>query len=409
MLTREGWLASAGAVALLVAGRLLGTFELYLLGAGVGALVLVSLASVAFVRLHLSVSRAVVPPRVHAGSSARVELRVQNQSGHHTPVLRVRDAVSGTRGANLLLSPLGAHEQVRAAYQLPTEQRGVLIVGPLDVVVSDPFGLARSRTKALDTAELVVYPRIDPITPVGRATGHDSQAAIRNPNALGRVGDDFYALRPYVVGDDLRRVHWPSVARTGDLMVRQQELPWQQRTTVLLDNRPYAHHDQTFEAAVSAAASILASASTRGDQVRLCITDQSDSGFGTGRAHLDSLLHHLALARLDQGSSLQASLEQLSRVNSGGGLVLVTASIATTDLARFVGIRRRFGHVETVIFDDATAGPAPGGETSALPGLTRVSAGSTFADAWHRSHGGVRRDGSEPPSRYTPPHDGVRT
>ncbi len=385
MLTREGWLAVLGAGALLVAGRLLGTFELFLLGAGIAALVVVALASVVFVRLQLNVSRMVLPPRVHAGSAARVELRVQNQGAHHTPVLRLRDAVSGTKGANVLLSPLGAHEQVRAAYQLPTATRGILTVGPLEVLVSDPFGLARSKTTALGTTDLVVYPRVDRITPVGRASGHDAQSAIRHPNAVGRTGDDFYALRPYVVGDDLRRVHWPSVARTGDLMVRQQELPWQQRTTVLVDNRAYAHRGDSFEQAVSAAASLLASASARGDQVRLCVTDRSDSGFGLGRAHLEALLHHLAVLRPDQGSSLQASLEELSRVSSGGALVLVTASLATTDLARFAGIRRRFGHVEIVVFDTETDGP--GSEAPLLPDLVRVGPGTTFVEVWNRCHG----------------------
>jgi len=57
---------------------------------------------------------------------------------------------------------------------------------------------------------------------------------------VGRVGDDFYALRPYVVGDDMRKVHWPSTARRDELMVRQDELPWQGRVTIPQPLRDYA-------------------------------------------------------------------------------------------------------------------------------------------------------------------------
>ena len=94
------------------------------------------------------------------------------------------------------------------------------------------------------------------------ASGHDPQATARHPNALGRAGDDFYALRPYQVGDDLRRVHWPATAHNDELMIRQHELPWQERTTVLLDVRATAHVRESFELAVSAAASILNARST---------------------------------------------------------------------------------------------------------------------------------------------------
>ncbi len=48
-------------------------------------------------------------------------------------------------------------------------------------------------------------------------------------------------MREYRLGDDLRRVHWASTARTGDLMVRREEQPWQSRATVLLDTRRMAH------------------------------------------------------------------------------------------------------------------------------------------------------------------------
>ena len=70
------------------------------------------------------------------------------------------------------------------------------------------------------------------------------------------LGDEFLTLREYEVGDDLRRVHWRSTARTGELMIRQDEARWRSRAAVVLDVRPGAHDAASFEVAVEAAASV---------------------------------------------------------------------------------------------------------------------------------------------------------
>lgn len=393
MLTKSGWAVLIGAGVMLVAGRMLGAFELYLLGAGVAALVLVATLAVNLTRLQVGLSRAVIPPRVHAGGTARVELRLANHATRKTPTLRLYDAVTGTRGANLLFGPLGHNEQARAAYQLPTDKRGTLGIGPLEIVVADPFGIAESRTTAVGEAQLIVYPHLDDVLALDHASSHDPQATSRHPNALGRVGDDFYALRPYVVGDDLRRVHWPSVARTGELMIRQHELPWQERTTVLLDVSAAAHTDATFERAVSAAASILVAAHGRGDQIRLASSDGNDSGFGLSRAHLDALLHHLALIQPDPTASLVAGADDLARTDTGGSLVLVAAAVNPGDATHLGGLRRRFGHVVMVVFDDPDLNPAGAGSATGVSGAAvlgmprqvRCGPDEVFAAVWNRS------------------------
>jgi uncharacterized protein (DUF58 family) len=383
-LTREGWLTAALAAALVLAGRLLGAFELVVTGAAIGGLLLVALIRLALIRLQLGVRRTLSPPRVHAGQPARVELHVANGGGLRTPVLQLRDEVTGTRGATLLISPLAPGTHARAAYLLPTEKRGRLSVGPLRVHLGDPFGLSRSVVDAVARSDVIVYPRIDRIGALAAAASHDPQATARQPNALGRTGDDFYALRPYQTGDDLRRVHWPATAHNDELMIRQHELPWQERTTVLLDVRSYAHTDASFELCVSAAASALLAAFTGGDQVRLVTTAGADSGFGLVRGHVEACLERLALVERDQAASLQRSLELLTRDGGGGTLVMVVAALASTDLVRLTGLRNRFGRQVTVLFE-----PSSWDETAvdqaALPGvpnLVRVTRDVSFVDAW---------------------------
>src|SRR5207249_7697881 len=155
------------------------------------------------------------------------------------------------------LSPLEPDVVNRAAYRLPTEHRGIIEIGPLEVIVGDPFALAASSTEAAPRAALTVYPKVDDIVAVPHTGGDDPHAGADHPSALGRSGEDFYALRPYVVGDDLRRVHWPSTARRDELTVRQDELPWQGRVTGLLDVRRTAHTPASLELAGSAAGSSI--------------------------------------------------------------------------------------------------------------------------------------------------------
>lgn len=382
MLTRQGWLVALGAAALLLAGRVLGLVELFVLGVVAGALLVGAAALVASARLELEVGRSVHPTRVQVGTPSRVDLTIRNLRANGTPVLRLRDPVSGTRGADLLVPPLGRGERTVAAYRLPTDRRGLLRIGPLDVVVSDPFGLTNVTTVAAPMVELTVYPHVDEVPPLPYTTGHDPLAGARQPNSLGRTGEDFYALRPYVVGDDLRRVHWPSSARQDELQVRQNELPWQGRTTVLLDVRKAAHAGDSLEVAVSAAASIVAATARRHDLVRLVTTNGSDSDFAPGSDHVDAIMQHLAVVPAASTGSLRRSVEMLGRRSSGGALVVFLAEVPVEDLTAVSRLRSRYGSLTIVQVDRSSWDPAaPVGPGPGVPVL-RITRDASFATAW---------------------------
>jgi uncharacterized protein (DUF58 family) len=388
VLTRQGWLCLWGGLGLLAAARLLGIGELYVLGAVMLGLLGVAAAYVRATRLDIHVDRVVHPARVHAGQLSRVEVKVRNLRPKDTPVLRLRDAVTGTAGAELLVPPLDYGAASVASYRLPTERRGIVQVGPLQVVVGDPFGLVQASVEAAPRVDVTVLPKVDEVRPVPFTTGHDPLAGVQHPHALGRVGDDFYALRAYVVGDDLRRIHWPSTARHDELLVRQQEQPWQGRTTVVLDVRRAAHDSNSLEAAVSAAASIVSANSARRDLVRLATTDGADSGFGSGTPHLHALLEHLAVVQATGSASLRTMIDVVQR-DGQGALVLVVGQTADDELTSTARLRQRFGMVTVVrVASDA-------GHTSATPAVAsasmiRVTDDAPFAPAWNQAMASTR-------------------
>ena len=398
MLTRRGWFLAAGAGLLALAGRLLGISELFALAAGATALVAGALVYVHVTRFQLEATRALHPPRVHAGSPSRVELTVRNTGTRPSPVLGVRDPFDGgRRWARFLLSPLASGEMARAAYRLPTDTRGVYDLGPLQVHLTDPFGVAALRIPAAPATQLTVYPHVDVVPPLPHTLGSDPNAGVDHPTALGRGGEDFYALRPYEQGDDLRRVHWPSTAKTGDLMIRQDEMPWQGRATIVLDARRGVHNATSLELAVSAAASVVSAAWRQRTLIRLVGTDGVDSGFGAGTAHVDAVLEHLATIEAHRHGELGGVLERVRRDGQGGALAVVTtAGAPDQDLLRIARLRARFGGVVLVLFDrssfDPAARDAPAAR-AALPGtrLVRVTRSTPFSAAWHQSLGLTRR------------------
>ena len=384
-LTRRGWGLAAGSVLLALAGRLLGVIELYVLAAGGGLLVVVALVLVRARSFTLEASRHLHPARVHAGDDSRVELVIANRGRSRTPVLTLRDALGGpggspgTRRARFLLPPLAPGQDDRASYRLPTEARGAFEIGPLEASATDPFGLATRTTVVAPVAELIVYPHVDRIRPLPHTSGSDQMATGSHPTAMGPAGHDFYALRGYQVGDDLRRVHWPSTARRDELMIRQHEMPWQGRATVVLDTRSRFHTAGSFETAVSAAASIVSASWREGSPVRLLTTDGADSGFGAGQAHVEALLSRLAVLAPDAVDHLD---HVLAAPPPGGSIAaVVTGRVPSADLEHLARLAGRSGGLTTVVVDadhQPAHRPAPTG-----PGaVVRVGAGSPFPEAW---------------------------
>ena len=169
---------------------------------------------------------------------------------------------------------------------------------------------------------------------------------------------------PYEVGDDLRRVHWPSTARRDELMIRQNETPWQGRATVLLDTRARFHTGYSFEAAVSAAASVLTACWQRRSLIRLMTTDGADSGFGTGPGHLELMLSRLAVIDVSDHGGLAG----LTAGHAGDGAIaaVTTAAVPPAEMAALAGWvgSRRSSPSSSSTAPVATRRP-PGGRPSA--------------------------------------------
>jgi uncharacterized protein (DUF58 family) len=378
-------------VVLFGAGRLVGLPELFVAAAACLALLAGAVVYAQLVPITLRAEQRLLPSRVHLQRPSRVELVLSNVGRWSCPVLTVHDHFDGRRSTTFQLGPIGPSGRITVSYSLPTERRGVFEVGPLEVVLEDPFGLTERRTMAASPSRLVVFPRVEPLVlPAGRG-GDDLRADHPRAGLLGRH-DEQYSLRPYAVGDDLRRVHWPSTAHRGELMIRQDQMPGQDELTILLDLRRPVHTDSSLERAISVAASGVVAAGRAGQTVRLVTTGGVVSGFTEGRrapergpAHVARLLERLAEAESSSSSGLPTALAYAARVRGRRAqlLAITTSAVTPADLGVLYGLAPQLAWLVLVAGGPDARGPLRPPELPGV-GVVTVGPGQPLAAAWAR-------------------------
>jgi len=338
----------------------------------IGVLLVVLALATAYVvgrgRYRLALVRTVTPHVVTAGQPARVELVITNEGWIPTGSLLLEEALPYALGSRprFVVDRLGPGWRRQVDYQVRSDVRGRYDVGPMSVRVTDAFGLVELGRAFQTTAQLVVTPRTVELSPIALG-GARSAAGDSRPRAFAIGSAEDVTVREYRRGDDLRRVHWRSSARVGELMVRREEQPWQARATVFLDNRALAHRGagagSSFEAAVVAAASVLVHLAQRGYTVRLVTASGEVTGGRwhdrTAGADATEMLQALADVQLVPTPTVDAGWA--GEASAGGLTVAIVGSVDDADLSVLRRVRHQAGSALGIALDvGAWAGGVPG-------------------------------------------------
>ena len=227
-LTGRGRCFLYGAAAAALCALILGENDLLRIAVLLAALPLLAAWNVGRSRYRLACTRVLEPNRVQVGMTARVLLRLENLSSFTTGTLLLEDRLPYALGSRprLVLERLARRHASSVAYTVRADVRGRFEVGPLVVRLTDPFGLCELTRSFPSVDHLVVIPQVVPL-PMVRLAGEYAGAGESHARSVAVHGEDDAATREYRHGDDLRRVHWRSTARTGELMVRREEQPWE--------------------------------------------------------------------------------------------------------------------------------------------------------------------------------------
>ncbi len=293
---------------------LIGTTQFYQLSAA-----FLLLLVVAFV-LGIAGSRGIgfsrlLPPdgRFTAGEPARLDLEVSGRTRGFPggSVLEVVDRLPEPRSFEARLSWKG---EAAVAVPVTFPRRGVYTLGPAEVRAMDPFGLWSFARRFEERREIVVYPEIYPL-PGFPLWGGSVEAGYRG--AHGRREEEFTGLREYRRGDERRHIHWKSVARTGELFVKEFAVEAPRRYTVALDMTRHEPRvpEREVEDAVSAAASVLSLLREDRLPARLLCSDREgrSSRFGEDEASHWERMRLLATVRADGERGIREVIREEGR------------------------------------------------------------------------------------------------
>jgi uncharacterized protein (DUF58 family) len=310
-LTRLGVVAFAGFVLIWLAARIVAGTAMYLFAYGALLLVVVSYI-IAPRRLKLEGARTGLFPRATEGDRLEVEVTLTAQRRVTTFMLEERVPERLGRTVRVPVTKLSGGEAVSHHYSLRCARRGVYDVGPLVAVASDPLGLSQQETVVADKFELLVHPRIEVVAD-RPLTRQYEDPPIRPPvSKPWPSGMEFYGMREYFPGDDLRRIVWRASARTGKIMVREAEQGITDHITILIDTDRGTHSrdgegvSESFETGVRAGASLAVRHLREGYEVRV----ETNGGALTRRLRGPTS----QLAVLDSFARLEMSREPLAKM-----------------------------------------------------------------------------------------------
>ena len=168
-------------------------------------------------------------------------------------------------------------------------------------------------------------------------------------------------------------------------MVRQDELPWQGRLAVVVDNTGRSPSEEGLDIAVSIAASIVVAAHQRGNLVRVVTGDGTDSGYLSGNTQVESLLELLAVLEPHRHAALNTALDRASMQQRTGGVVVITGELDSSRLVAVRRLSRSFSWITSVIIDRSAWEPSAEveGQPMASRRMVRVSKAAPFPLVWN--------------------------
>lgn len=324
MPTTRGWAALGVSTALLVLWVGFGETELMTTAMFLVAAVAVGMLFIRFASPRVEITRHIYPVQVHEGDEVVVEVDVT--TARRIRNLEIVDTVHGLGVARFAAATTTAGQPLHARYEVLCRARGVYQVGPAEISVSDAFALAERRNHTGTQDRLTVYPRIERFSGFPAVRGLDPNVQSTRPTFAPHGGEDFFTLREYQTGDDLRHVHWPSTAKRDELMIKQLEVPWQARALVLLDTRAERYPtDDAFEQAVRGAASAATHLFQGGFSPELWATERAP-GLRSG-SRFQQAMDMLATITPTPHLDLRNTVIRLRRQGVGGGALIIVTGI----------------------------------------------------------------------------------
>ncbi|MDE2900660.1 MAG: DUF58 domain-containing protein [Chloroflexota bacterium] len=310
------------------------------------------------------------------------QISVTNTAGPK-PLLVVQEENSfpGPNGGRVI--NLSTHTTEMWANRIVAARRGDYTIGPITVTSSDPFGIFRHNREYGTVQQVVVYPATVPL-PLFSLPRRGSPGEGERRSPFASTSPMVSTVREYLPTDTFGRIHWPTTARTGQLMVKQFEQDTGSDVWLVLDlhrNVQAGEGDEsTEEYGVTIAASMAHRLLDAGMSVGLFAHGREPVYElpGRGYAHQDRILRALATARATGGVPLESVLEEGRRLGlDQSTMIIITPSVDPRWPEAASWLFRHGSQVSTVLLDPASFGGL--GEIQAVADRLATGGVRTFA------------------------------
>ncbi|MGQ9585281.1 MAG: DUF58 domain-containing protein [Anaerolineae bacterium] len=356
----------------------------------VSALVLVSALWAWYNVLGVEVRREPASNRSQVGKALEERVTVHNRSPLTKLWLEVQDhSTLPGHVASQVVTGLAGGRRREWLVRTWCYRRGRFTLGPITLTSGDPFGIFRVQRQIPATLSIVVYPATVDLsyfpTLVGEYPGGDAMR-----RRTHHVTTNVAGVRDYVPGDGFNRIHWPSTARTGRLIVKEFELDPTADIWVFLDmdrevqvSAPWAEESfaertgpallwerrgelelppSTEEYAVTAAATLVQHFLRQGRAVGLAAYAQRREVIQADRGdrQLGKILETLAVMTAEGRVPLaQVLLAEGTALGRGVAIVTVTSDPTTDWVSALRHLQRRGVRTLAVLIVAETFGVAP--------------------------------------------------
>ncbi|MCB0108007.1 MAG: DUF58 domain-containing protein [Caldilineaceae bacterium] len=184
--------------------------------------------------VNLTYRRHLSSNRLYLNEEADLQMEIVNAKPLPLPWLRIDDLMplsinvasqmvteeeDGQHRRLVTVLGLRWYERVVRRYRVRGLHRGLWHFGPAQIRSGDIFGFDIRRMIDETPTELLVYPRIVPVTALGLPARHP----LGDQQSPRRVIEDplrIMGVRDYVQGDNFRHIHWKASARTLNLQTK---------------------------------------------------------------------------------------------------------------------------------------------------------------------------------------------
>jgi uncharacterized protein (DUF58 family) len=329
------------------------SFVLY----GLCGILLISWIWMSSVVRNLSIQRN-YDDHAHFGERVPVHIDVHNRGLFPFLWLRINEhlplELSAPNFFHAVLS-LAPRDHVRFQYLLTCKKRGYYNIGPLEFQSGGFWGLFEGRKYHLPPQRMIVYPRIIRISDLNLPS-QKSAGALQSPQRLSEDPSRIFGVRPYISGDNIRKIDWKTTAATNQLYVKrfQSSIALDAHLFLNLSQQDYVGRGlfTATEMGITIAASLAAYLTQKRQAVGLTVLaldvmaerdDFISIPSGKGDVHLMQLLELLArVSRSHSEKAFDHFLPLMTTNLTWGTIAFVITPISSEKLFEvFIGLQKR--------------------------------------------------------------------